>query len=1032
MEISQIEQYHVLAQLGRGRRTDVFVVARPGLAGREALAVLKRLRASFVPAQGADESVALVADLRHPALAAIYEVAPGASLPFWVLEHIEGQPFDRVLQAAARAGGLRASLALHVVAEVLSALVYTHELRDEAGAPLGLAHGEVRSHDVFVSYYGKVKLGDFAGLRLSSARPSTHLAALLEAQQADLVAVGVLLWEALAQQKLPMPAPLTAADAQQMLPSLHELRPGLEPAVAELASRALQGGYATARGMLQDLQGLRRDPDTSAAELGAFLQQNFRRERQDEARRLQLLLTVDGINARPSTPSEPPSVRRSVPPPPLPKSVPTELPQAHPESVFERPEERAEESPLSAAETRDTLLPPPPEALDADAQSASYDEISRLQLLDETPRGSSPPPPPRPRSSTPVQVPVLDTAGQDGHPGARRAAGDHPLSRTLVGVGPATAAPPSAAEAEPGAAASDAEPSAPVGAQDGQAEAAEQAASDGSNGASSGASRWQFDVYSKKPDAAPKEKKPYDGTAQGWQFDVYAKKRPSELAPSAADDEGGEGALAQPQAAPSQPAPADARRRPVVLAAIALAACVLIAWLAWPRSEPEPVASSAAASVGASQKTPAALQPGAAVAAAPEVVLKVCGSNTIGAELAPALVEALLARKGGSAPRRHYDAAALRTQVDSEIAGKPSRIELSARGSATAFAGLADGSCDVGMASRVIDDAEASKLAELGLGDMHSASHEHVIGLDGVAVIVHPDNPLRALDRVVLHEIFTGKISDWSEIGGPKGKIALLARDQQSGTFDTFAEGVLGKDALAPSARRFSASDALADAVAADPLAIGAVGLPHVRSAKALAIGEPSTEPLLPTQFTVATEAYMLTRRLYLYTTTKPRTPWASELVTLALSPRGQEVAAKSQFIDLRVQAHSARCDRRCSPAYTRAISTAERLSVDFRFQPRSEQPDSRARRDFDRVLQYLQEHQGVKVSLLGFSDARGGAESNLRLSLQRARAVATELAMRGIQPELVTGFGADMPLASNDTEAGRERNRRVEIWIRR
>ena len=71
------------------------------------------------------------------------------------------------------------------------------------------------------------------------------------------------------------------------------------------------------------------------------------------------------------------------------------------------------------------------------------------------------------------------------------------------------------------------------------------------------------------------------------------------------------------------------------------------------------------------------------------------------------------------------------------------------------------------------------------------------------------------------------------------------------------------------------------------------------------------------------------------------------------------------------------------------------------------------------------------KLVLLGFADGKGAATANLKLSRDRARIVAEHLIARGLSPNFVTGVGSELPIASNDTEQGRERNRRVEVWLR-
>jgi phosphate transport system substrate-binding protein len=86
-----------------------------------------------------------------------------------------------------------------------------------------------------------------------------------------------------------------------------------------------------------------------------------------------------------------------------------------------------------------------------------------------------------------------------------------------------------------------------------------------------------------------------------------------------------------------------------------------------------------------------------------------------------------------------------------------------------------------------------------------------------------------------------------------------------------------------------------------------------------------------------------------------------------------------------------------------------------------------------DRLVELLANpsYQQRHVLLFGFSDDSGGTKSNLALSKARAQAVAEQLQMRGIAPSLVTGYGKGSPIASNHTEDGREKNRRVEVWLR-
>lgn len=423
----------------------------------------------------------------------------------------------------------------------------------------------------------------------------------------------------------------------------------------------------------------------------------------------------------------------------------------------------------------------------------------------------------------------------------------------------------------------------------------------------------------------------------------------------------------------------------------------------------------------ASAATPAPRLP-----AAPTPTLRLCGSNTVGAELAPALVEAFLRKQGASGIAR-VTAAPSHTQIAATLRSENIVIDIASSGTATAFEGLAAGTCDLGMASRPVNDQEIAAV-----GDLRSPATEHVIALDGIAVIVHRNNPMRAMDRETLRGIFSGELKNWAQLGGPDLPIRVLARDHQSGTFDTFKSLVLGKTPLSSDAARFEKSDALADAVAADPAAIGFVGLAYIRSAKPIAVGDRDAAAMLPTSFTVTTEGYLLARRLYLYSPPQPGSPLVTELVGFGVSAHGQRVVRDAGFVDLDIVAHDGlRCDARCPSKYAATVKGARRLSVDFRFRYGSDRIDSRAQLDLDRVVQFLVDHPSTQVLLLGFSDSSGDAGFNLLLSRQRARTIARELATRGIHARVVDGFGAAMPIVANTTGADRERNRRVEIWVR-
>jgi phosphate transport system substrate-binding protein len=364
----------------------------------------------------------------------------------------------------------------------------------------------------------------------------------------------------------------------------------------------------------------------------------------------------------------------------------------------------------------------------------------------------------------------------------------------------------------------------------------------------------------------------------------------------------------------------------------------------------------------------------------------------------------------------------------------PKVIDIEAQGSATAFTSLGDERCDVGMASRRIKPEEASKLSSLG--DMTSPASEHVLAVDGIAVIVNRSNPITGLTVEQIAQIFSGAITDWAGVHGSAGPINVYARDDKSGTYDTFKTLVLGSAPLVGSAKRFEDSRALSDAVAGHAGGIGFIGLPFVRDAKAIAVSEAAARPLLPNRFTVATEDYPLSRRLFLYTPAIPQNPFTRKFVEFSLSRQGQDLVEANGFIGQNVKTveAAATVDPQAPNSYKSLTQGAERMSLNFRFRTGSADLDNKAMPDLDRVITFLTDlhYSGQNILLFGFADSTGTAQANDALSKNRAQAVAQQFEQRGVRPATITGFGSQLPVASNTTDDGRAKNRRVEIWLRK
>ena len=413
--------------------------------------------------------------------------------------------------------------------------------------------------------------------------------------------------------------------------------------------------------------------------------------------------------------------------------------------------------------------------------------------------------------------------------------------------------------------------------------------------------------------------------------------------------------------------------------------------------------------------------------------LRLQGSNTIGAALGPALVRGLMEDQGLLRVSSEITGHDNEQRIVGQTAdGRRVEVDIAAHGSSTGFAALKQGNADLAASSRPIKDSELKELSSLG--DLKSPTAEQVIAIDGLAIILHPQNPLRQLDTVQLARIFSGEGKTWEAVGGVGGPIHLYARDEQSGTYDTFKELVLGRQGkrLDPSARRFESSEQLSDAVSQDPQGIGFIGLPYVRQAKALAIVDGDSQPMLPLNNLIATEDYPLSRRLFFYLPPQATNSWAEALVAFTQSDKGQAIVAANGFIAQTVQAMAVTPNALMPEGYQALSRHAQRLTVNFRFEEGSASLDNKAHQDLGRVLDYIKQHGKTdrRVTLVGFGDAKDDPARADLLSKLRAMAVRRELVKYGVALREVRGFGALMPVAANSEDEGRVRNRRVEVWV--
>jgi phosphate transport system substrate-binding protein len=229
-------------------------------------------------------------------------------------------------------------------------------------------------------------------------------------------------------------------------------------------------------------------------------------------------------------------------------------------------------------------------------------------------------------------------------------------------------------------------------------------------------------------------------------------------------------------------------------------------------------------------------------------------------------------------------------------------VAVTGGGSGTGFSSLISGTCDIAMSSRNIKEKEIALAKEKGINPF-----EIKVALDGLAVVVNPKNPVSKLSLDQLAQIFTGKITNWKELGGEDKKNVLLSREVNSGTHVYFKEHVLrkndpnSKEEFAPWALLLSSSQAIADEVAGNPAAIGYYGMGYISiKQKAILVAkDEKSEYIAPTIENVVNSRYPISRPLFLYTNGSPQ-GLVKKFIDFVLSEEGQDIVLKTDFVPIK------------------------------------------------------------------------------------------------------------------------------------
>ncbi len=432
------------------------------------------------------------------------------------------------------------------------------------------------------------------------------------------------------------------------------------------------------------------------------------------------------------------------------------------------------------------------------------------------------------------------------------------------------------------------------------------------------------------------------------------------------------------------------------------------------------------------------------------------GAAEITDVLLPALIEGFALRRNYRIERTALNEGLLYTLFErGEVGNKAAEINILRTSSGKGFTDLLDERADFALSLREIRPTEVAHAKEAGLGNLTNARQARVIALDALVPVVASANPLRKISLAELREIYTGKITNWSEIGGENAPITAYLTQDNVGYSGRFLATMLSGKAPAAQVVRLASNHALTDAVARDPFGIGIASFAQPGAATILTLTGACGFEVVPSAASIKAEDYPLTAPLYLYLPARRLPKIGREFLTYLRTGAAQMVVRRTGMVDQRPgESGIAAQGRRLANAIIAAgeevtladlqematlMADTSRLSVTFRFRDGSSNLDAPSLSNIGLLAHALEagRYDDRVLHFVGFSDGQGDAGANKRLALRRARAVlkavreAAETLSDGQIDMRAEAFGEALPMACDDTPWGRQVNRRVEVWLR-
>jgi len=250
--------------------------------------------------------------------------------------------------------------------------------------------------------------------------------------------------------------------------------------------------------------------------------------------------------------------------------------------------------------------------------------------------------------------------------------------------------------------------------------------------------------------------------------------------------------------------------------------------------------------------------------AAAQDKITIRGSNTIGEELAPRLI-------------------AVYKKTHPTVS-----FDLESKGTSYGIGALVGGYCDIAGASKAVSK-EQEEIAQI----RGVRFKDQILGTYTVGIMVNAANPVSNLTSNQVQLLFTGKIQNWKEAGGPDAPVHLVIRDPVSGTYLGFKELAMAYQDYGQHVQLFTNYTAMAEEVAHDPNAVGYTGLDQLNHPGIKIV---SVDGVNPSAATVNSHKYLYARPLWLYTDADKEPPAARDFINYVLSPDGQQVVTQMGY----------------------------------------------------------------------------------------------------------------------------------------